>query len=552
MRSDAPSPLWLRLLGWLPLGATLVAISIFAVEVPTQDDWDMPGALFEQWLRGQARWADFFAQQNESRFVLPRLIMLGSSVLAGGFRTIPWMFVSCGFMCLTLLALRRWGWNTREQGGAWLACFGALLYCLPTQTENLTWGGQMGLFVPGLAIVLCHGVVRQVASPWMRYGLCALLAFAGTFSFANGMVVWVLGCPLWAAWLRRESLRPIGPPVAYALVFFVTLAWYFHDYIKPAHHPSMLTGLGKPWTLLVYFLTWLGGPFFMALNRPLLLAPLLGLATLTLAAWSLQLAWRRRHDLPVSAHLWLMLLAYGLACGAVTSLGRCAMGQDTALASRYTTFALWVPLASVGLAHCLRVENVRAPIAGLCLLLLLAWPSGWYALRNRAEALEQDRLSLQMINLLPENPLLLRLYPSIEPILRRSRVYVEHGWLPKPAEAEWLREAIQNPAAEQGGWIDSLPGPGGGNLMGWAMNPRSKQAADFVVIAQRDAAGKWVPWTAIRAARQRKDVARSMKAPGLERSGFECRLPSWPKGEWQAFAVDAQGRAAYPLKQTGS
>lgn len=545
MNPTAPAPPWLRLLGWLPWAAIVLAVALFAVEVPTQDDWDMPGALFEQWVQGQAKWAHFFAQQNESRFVLPRVIMLGLTLLLG-MRTISWMCVSLALMGATLLALRRWGWDSRTAGAACLAGLGAALYCVPTQTENLTWGGQMGLFVPGLAIILCHAVTRRGGPAPRQYLLCGLLAFLATFSFANGMIVWVLGCPLWAALLRRERLGFGLPGLAYVLAAAVTIAWYFSDFHKVGTHPSMLEALGNPIRVVKYFLTWVGGPFGYALHHPLTQGPMLGTCLLGIAAWGVLGAWRHRADLPPVTHLWLAMLAYALACGALTSLGRSSLGQETALATRYVTFALWVPLSSLGLLAATRSALLPHFASGLAVLLLLAWPSGWIELRQRRDRLEQDRLTLRLVDWAPENPLLARLHPDRTPTVTKTHLFANYGWLPPLPDWSWLRAATEQQPGAPGGWVDAAPRQAGG-FLGWASNPTTRQAADFVIIVERTAGG-WKPFSAVRVDRARRDVAKSWNAPGLAYCGFETHFPAWPKGEWRAFAVDERARAIFPLE----
>lgn len=545
---NAASSLVSRALGWLPVLATAAAIWIFSVEVPTHDDWDTPGAALEAWLKGDLTWKHLFAQHNESRFAIPRLIMLGSSVAFGGFRTVPWMFVSWCWMALSVWALRRWGWSGENREQAWLGVVGAFLFCIPTQTENLTWGGQLGLFVPGLSLILAHGVARQPWTAGRQYLLCGALAWVSTFSFANGMIVWVLGCPLWFQWLRRERIRLGAAQLAYAVAAVATIAFYFHGYVKPAGHPSLLTGLQQPGRLALYFLTWLGGPFSMGVHRPIVLCPLLGGATLGLVASGLWAAWRRRAELPAVAHLWFVMLAYGLACGVVTSLGRCGFEMATALAPRYTTFALWVPLASVGLLHALGSAGARAALGALGALLLLAWPSGWYGLNNRRLALEQDRVTMRLADALPRNPLLTRLHPDAEPTVARIRFYAAQGWLPPVVSAGALERLVSDATADvSAGAIDGVPGRVGGNFVGWAMNPVTRTAASYVVIATQGADGRWLPWTAARVGNHRPDVAKAQKTVALERCGFEVRLPSWPEGIWRAVAVDERTGRSFLL-----
>src|SRR2546423_11611285 len=53
----------------------------YAVEVPTLDDWEMVSLIVDA-HNGHLKWADIFAQQQEGRTVLPKLIFILSA--AGG------------------------------------------------------------------------------------------------------------------------------------------------------------------------------------------------------------------------------------------------------------------------------------------------------------------------------------------------------------------------------------------------------------------------------------------------------------------------------------
>src|SRR3979490_1359029 len=50
----------------------------YAVEVPTLDDWEMAPLIVDA-HSGQLKWADIFAQQQEARTVLPKLIFVLSA-----------------------------------------------------------------------------------------------------------------------------------------------------------------------------------------------------------------------------------------------------------------------------------------------------------------------------------------------------------------------------------------------------------------------------------------------------------------------------------------
>src|SRR5687767_12738978 len=54
------------------------------VDVPLFDEWDTPGRLLKEVLvEGRFSWESLFAQHNESRMVLPKMLWLGLAALFG-------------------------------------------------------------------------------------------------------------------------------------------------------------------------------------------------------------------------------------------------------------------------------------------------------------------------------------------------------------------------------------------------------------------------------------------------------------------------------------
>ena len=118
-----------------------------AVNVPYWDEWDDDIAgLFVKWADGHLAFSDFWAQHNESRFVLPRLIFLALGSLT------HWNL--CYEMGCTLLLA-----SLAAGAVFWLGCktfsnqtamrraaffIASLLIFSPAQYEVWLWGGAPG------------------------------------------------------------------------------------------------------------------------------------------------------------------------------------------------------------------------------------------------------------------------------------------------------------------------------------------------------------------------------------------------------------------------
>src|SRR5437588_7241732 len=71
----------------------------YAVEVPTLDDWEMASLIVDAHT-GHLKWADIFAQQEEARTVLPKLVFILSTA-DGHWDVRDQMFLSVACCWLT-------------------------------------------------------------------------------------------------------------------------------------------------------------------------------------------------------------------------------------------------------------------------------------------------------------------------------------------------------------------------------------------------------------------------------------------------------------------
>jgi hypothetical protein len=127
---------------WKPIAET-------GVPVPFHDQWTAEGeAILEPWFAGELGWGDFWKPSNEHRPVLTRVLAFAELRLTGEWNTRLQMLVNSFFNALTAVVLslvaRRVlgvvGWLTS------VAVF-ALLFALPGNYENATWGFQSHFYL---------------------------------------------------------------------------------------------------------------------------------------------------------------------------------------------------------------------------------------------------------------------------------------------------------------------------------------------------------------------------------------------------------------------
>lgn len=545
------------LLLWLPALTLLGAVLWFRVDVPWADVWDTPGRLVEKMLNGQAGWSDWFWQHNESRKFFPRLFYVATGLIAG-LHTLPGVLLQWALLAGTFALLISWA-PIRDAAHRWLLSAIALLVFTPAQSENLTWDIQFIVIVPVFCIVLAAKVNASARSVAFKYGCSATLALIATYTFANGMVCWLLCFPAWwrlapgstdRRWFGRWD-------AVYLLIGGLALAGYFSDYVKPPQHPSLGLATQQPGQAVLFFLAWIGGPWSQALTQPLPSAILLGALLLGASAVLVGQALRRWSTLPTAALGWLLLLAYGLISGAVATLGRLGFGLAFALPPRYVPFALWIPVAVLGLAHCLhrdRPAPLAAATAALGLLALLSWPAGMVGLAERQRAYEQGRLTLRFIDAIPADPLLTRVHPERENLQRRARLFAQRGWL----ELDFvnprggLAGALAAPRSSEGGWYLIRVDGNRVHVDGWTMLPAPTREAPCVLVGLRRDDGSIEPVTALAVRLRRPEIGVAMKAPALVRCGFDDTFdfPNPPPAErWVLCAFDEKTGEAHQLQR---
>ncbi len=344
MRSGAELR-WRTWCGLIALPALLLGalVAIYSVNLPYYDQWIAIAPLLEKHATGTLRLDDILALHNEHRLVIPRLIFLPLAMLTGWNTQ-----VEMALTWLTLLGiaanlwwlLRATDWPAQPATHGLFAVM-ALLVFQTLQFENVLSGFQLHFILPIFFITAGFWVALAWSARRSFVGVVAL-ATAATFSGAQGLLAWPLLAPvLWLRCSRRARAR--GWRV-YVAVAFVSVALYFRGYAPLAKHPAPHDA-GQ---IVSYALTLLGAPFTDGrIFPPLAQAQACGAALVVLFALAALRVWRRRHDAAIvlRALPWLMAGALALGTAALTAWGRAGFGVEQAFETRYTTYAVFLPIA---------------------------------------------------------------------------------------------------------------------------------------------------------------------------------------------------------------
>lgn len=532
------------------------------VRLPFWDEWHCPGTTLEAWADGHLSFADLFSQHNESRKFFPRLLYLFIAALGGWDprHEMRLLFASiCGLALLLRHLLRQTPGTTPL---AVAICWPLLtLMCFaPVQAPNFLWGIQLEAFFPGIA--LCAAAAINLSALSFRAKTLANLALAlvATYTFANGMLLWLLAWPLpspnekklsgrlWL-WLWRALFAAAGA---------LAVGCYFIDYQRPAYHPPLALSLTQLAQLGHYFVLWIGSYFASDFISPFTLG--LGAVTLfvTLAVCAL---WESKQTGNWRAfYPWLCVGAYACASGAITAVGRVGFGLEQALSERYTALTLFFYLSVVGLAFALYQARWRDAPPGrraaaqthalwLAAILLFLWSATLLSSLARVDAGRQHRRhllrALEWIEPIPNNPDLALIFPDARVVHDRALQLAERGILRLPFVRGALAAQVRQPPVSSSsahGEIQScaLEADGGFQVRGWAWLSEKNHRADCVVLGWLDQTGSFQPVNVFETGggvSARPEEARFHGSVAVPPNG--SRIAGW--------AIDLHAEKAWPL-----
>ncbi len=375
--------LWILvwLVALVPMVHVTCLVRHYGVEVPTLDDWAM-APLIVKAQTGQLTFADIFAQQQEARTVLPKLIFILSAA-QGHWDVRDQMMlgvVSCWLTAAGIFVLlRRSGLGL----GAVTICFWLSVLALFSLAQYELWIFASGFpsFLPALFLVAGLVAIGARLSTGWKFFICAALAAASSFTLPHGLLAWALTFPVLL--LTQRVPRRRSWLACWLGTCAVCAAIYFWDYQKPAYLPDFAPPV-SPLEYARFFLEFLGGGLAYALkDQPGLAAGIFGTVQLALCLFAVVFALRRFRDRVFLAQVapWFALALYAFGSAFLAALGRVGFGADYALASRYVPFSLYLTIALIALLAIIASEIMktrpstlaRALALSICLVLAVGY-----------------------------------------------------------------------------------------------------------------------------------------------------------------------------------
>lgn len=477
---------------------------------------------------------DLWAQHNESRKVFPRLLFFYLAKLSGW--NVKWEMAAIFVMACAIAAnvwiLARRTIDDRVAATAAAAAAGVLIFS-PVQWWNWLYGIQVVVFAPVLMLTTTLVVLGGRLTPGAKLLLASMAAIVATFSYANGLLVWIVLAPIAAATLGRRLTA------VWIAVAGVAIAAYYAGYQRPPGHPPLSSPLDHPQQFALFVAANLGEPLAWARRIPV--AAAIGLiAAVAFAALSIRQA-RHRRSWP-----WITIGMYAICSAGATAAGRASVGVRQALELRYTTFTIYLYVALIPLAFLAwSAPRLRALLVALLMAVHLAAAAAtWPAMRaNYRDALvAKAAVDLALVSV-DHSALRQIVWPreseAVETIDGLARIgYVDALRSPSIAAIE------SKSSVPLGAWNGVVRlADGGVGAWGWASLPDGRPA-DAVLIARNDQLVGVVPHTSL----PRPDIGAA--SPELSESGWQMDIPRQViagGGAFSAWSYDTRTRHAYRL-----
>jgi hypothetical protein len=252
-----------------------------------------------------------------------------------------------------------------------------LLFSL-LQQENFLWGFQIqfvGVFAASTAALIsiaCSAAVKKQNIPhnglrsilWLM--LSMIFYIVSVLMMSNGLFTGIILLIL-AFWLRIPRIHF----TVIVIVFLVSVCIYLYDYHTPKHHAQPLESVMQIGDVLLYSITYLGGPFGSILadmfqyfqlryiDVNVITAQAAGLLGLVISVvLGIFVVSQGRDQACRAEAVLLMVMAMVVGTAFMTALGRLNLPYSQALASRYMTPTL-VFWSAVGVLGCVIANRLR-------------------------------------------------------------------------------------------------------------------------------------------------------------------------------------------------
>ena len=555
-----------------------VLILKYSINVPIQDQWQI-STIFEKFNQRTLSFNDLIAQHNESRKFFPRLIFLTLAFITKWnirYEMLVTFLLAC-IVSINIYLLNRLTIGGSRIKGLTIALISNIFIFSAVQYENWLWGIQIVVFTPIVCITICILIAYSRLNNIAQILICMVLSTISTFSYANGLLAWVIVLPVLAlvklkSW--SEFRKNIILYLFWIIGFIANITFYFHDYQKPLSNPNPFESTQYPYQVLQYFLAFLGGSLgvgssIQPLNNSIILGAIVILLFISLCSYVL---WHiKDYKLQHQTIGWIMLGTYAVISALVTSFGRVGFGIEQALSSRYTTFSTYIIISIIHLMIIVGEDAIKKYhflINRSFFSKIICWFLGIITvIQVHNFTYSVDKMKLWKQNFLKYKGCLLlidfthdnckNLIDSyyFEYIKQRAHYLTEIGFLePGLITTNRIIDLIDtNNSRQVEGSFEKLELIGGNNLLatGWAIFTDTNLPVDTIVLSYDNFPGEPIVSAVADITMSRPNLVKKFKSQKYFKSGWQKVLSThrFPQGNIhiKAWALDTNTTKFYQI-----
>lgn len=564
--------------------AVILGITIlqYSVNVPFLDQWDIANYLTKYYSQGNLNFSDLIAQHNESRLFFPKIFFIVLAYLTGWNVRYEMLFTFL-VACLISLNIYRLSKLTIKGGlgKKLIILFVAnLLIFSPIQHDNWLWGIQIITFVPIACITTCILIAYSSINLKLKLIISIFLSTISTFSYANGMLCWVIVFPVITLINQPDFKKEKWLFIGWISAFIANLILYFYGYEKPPHHPSFTAALLDPLRTINFFFAFLGSPLGF---KNLIVATIIGFVVVLVFTLCCIYLFKERRDRLIcyAAIGWVMIGLYSGSSAFITTLGRVGFGVKEALTSKYTTFSLYLILPIIYLGVIIYEDAANKGyltkinfdrkytitfashlILILISLYILCWDNALGRMISSQGERLQGKACLLFVNIVPEETCLTnKLYPSFPKVKEIANQLNQLGLIePRLVTSNKIKQSDKsNNIADEDdkyGWFNTLNNVDKNSYVatGWARLPDRGKSTESVILTYKN---EEVEATIFAVADRRikiKDVAKLTQKKPYFKSGWQkhFEVNTLPKGllKLNAWVFDTNTGESFKIGKT--
>ena len=410
-----------------PVSTGFLYVYLFGVNIPFWDQWELV-SLFEKINTGNLTFQDLFSQHNEHRIFFPRIIMLIIAFLTGYNNKSEMYFIE--FLLLISLIIcflvikKSFNINIKSIP-YWFIPVPFLIFTLK-QYENMLWGFQIGfVMVQTMSLITIYFIFLLSKTELKKFKYIYFISsltsgIITSFSSIMGLFIWPSGM-IQIVISQFKKKDKIVYTLTWSITGIITWIIYFINYHKPCHHPDMFIFLYNPIFFSKYLFTCIGTALFWYKNNAFLGGTLFFFILLK------TLYYLYKNKRLKDNSFWIGGLIFSLLTVISISIGRCGLGIEQSMSSRYITFSIILFISLYLILIDLNMQKKHILIKSLLILLIFlilisipySYTMGFYTGKNKKNYLEATIPSLLNYGKAKKEDME-KLYPSSEILKQRA------------------------------------------------------------------------------------------------------------------------------------